>query len=143
MLNFSKQKRFQDKSAQHLNVILNIYILQFCGFSTFFMYVTELACGTKCTSMQTLLSLHAGTHIRKKDTLDTVLWRKALFHWKFKSSFFHINPEILANLFNLIYYLILTLTLTLQLSLNPNHKSQIIYVWSSGWILLIALCSFK
>jgi len=36
---------------------------------------------------------------------------------------FHLNSEILAKLFNLIYYLILTLTP--QLSPNPNCKSQI------------------
>jgi len=31
-------------------------------------------------------------------------------------SFFHLNSEILAKLFNLIYYLILTLTITLSTS---------------------------
>jgi len=39
---------------------------------------------------------------------------KALFHQKIESSFFHLNPEILARLFNLIYYLILTPTLTVN-----------------------------
>jgi len=34
--------------------------------------------------------------------------------------FFHLNPEILAKLFNLIYYLILTPTLTLIPQLSPN-----------------------
>jgi len=51
--------------------------------------------------------------------------RKALFHRKTESSFFHINPEILVNLFNLIYYLILTPTLTPQLSPKRNRKPQI------------------
>jgi len=54
----------------------------------------------------------------------------ALFHRKIESSFFHFHiiPEILAKLFNLIYYLILTPTLTLTpqlspptLTLNPNQ----------------------
>jgi len=35
-------------------------------------------------------------------------YRKALFHQKIESNFFHLNPEILAKLFNLIYYLIFT-----------------------------------
>jgi len=65
---------------------------------------------------------------------------KALFHRKIESSFFHLNPEILANLFNLIYYLILTPTLTLtpQLSFNPNRKPHIKYVRMN-----IAQCSFS
>jgi len=49
---------------------------------------------------------------------------KALFYRKIESRFFHLNLKILANLFNLIYYLILTLTLTPQLNPNPNHKPQ-------------------
>jgi len=44
------------------------------------------------------------------------IW-KAYFTGKLNLVFF-INPEILAKLFNLIYYL--TLTLTSQLSSNPN-----------------------
>jgi len=46
---------------------------------------------------------------------------------KIESSFIHIYPKNLAQLFNLIYYLILTptLTLTTQISPNPNHKPQI------------------
>jgi len=33
------------------------------------------------------------------------IYRKALFYLKNESSFYHINPEISAKLFNLIYYL--------------------------------------
>jgi len=36
--------------------------------------------------------------------------RKALFHRKIDSSFFHLNTEILAKIFNLIYCLSLTPT---------------------------------
>jgi len=49
--------------------------------------------------------------------------------------FFHLNPEILAKLFNLIYYL--TLTLTPQLSPSPNRKPNIKYSRMN-----IAQCSF-
>jgi len=45
-----------------------------------------------------------------------VLNWKALFQRKIESSFFHLNPEILTKLFNLIYYLILTSILTLNTS---------------------------
>jgi len=51
--------------------------------------------------------------------------RKAEFHGEIESSFFHLNPKILAKLFNLIYYLILTPTLTLTPQLiteNPHIK---------------------
>jgi len=46
---------------------------------------------------------------------------------KIESSFFHINTENLAKLFNLIYYLMLipTPTLTSQISPNPIRKPQI------------------
>jgi len=36
------------------------------------------------------------------------------FTGKLNLVFFHLNPEILAKLFNLIYYLILILTLTVN-----------------------------
>jgi len=54
-----------------------------------------------------------------------IYFRKTLFHWKIETIFFfHLNPEILANLFNLIYYLILTLTQHLSLAptltINPT-----------------------
>jgi len=46
--------------------------------------------------------------------------RKAFFHRKVESSFFHFNLELLAKLFDLIYYILTpTLILILQLSLNP------------------------
>jgi len=47
----------------------------------------------------------------------------ALFHRKIESTFLHCNPEILAKLFNLIYFL--TLILTPQLSPNPNYKHHV------------------
>jgi len=56
---------------------------------------------------------------------------------KIESSFFHVNPEILAKLFNLIYYLILTPTLTHQLIPNSTRKPQIKCVRMN-----IARCSF-
>jgi len=46
--------------------------------------------------------------------------RKKLFHRKNECSIFYLNPEILAKLYNLIYYLILTPTLTLTPQLSPN-----------------------
>jgi len=46
--------------------------------------------------------------------------KKALFHRKIESSYFHLNLEILAKLFNLIYYLILTPTITRTPQLAPT-----------------------
>jgi len=43
--------------------------------------------------------------------------------------FFYLNREILAKLFNLIYYQIPTLTVTPQLGPNPNLKPHIKRVW--------------
>jgi len=50
---------------------------------------------------------------------------KLFFTRKLNLVFFHINPEVLEKLFNLIYYVILTLTLIPQLSPNPNRKPHI------------------
>jgi len=70
---------------------------------------------------------------------ESYLYWKRLFHWKIESSFFifNLNAEILAKLYNLVYYLILTLTLTPQLSLNPNRKLHI-----KCALMNIAQCSF-
>jgi len=66
--------------------------------------------------------------------------RRLCFTEKTESSFFHLNPEILTRLFNLIYYLILTPTLTLipQLRPNPNRKPHI-----KCARMIITQCSFS
>jgi len=56
---------------------------------------------------------------------------------------FHLNPEILANLFDLNYYLILTpsLTLTPQLSPNPNRKPHMKYAQMNISQCFFSLCN--
>jgi len=53
---------------------------------------------------------------------------------KIESSFFHLNPEILVKLFNLIYYLTLTPTLTVTPQLSPNPNPQIKCVQNNHFI---------
>jgi len=49
-----------------------------------------------------------------------LIWHIKWKALKIESSFFHLNPEVIAKLFDLIYYLIRTPTLTLTPQLSPN-----------------------